>query len=77
MPIPEDKDLDTLDKNMANTCETIKKLGGLAIKCAMVGRMDVVFRIRSAFDGFVKTAEATGSVLDGLVALKDQFDGGQ
>ena len=36
MPIPEDKDLDALDKNMANTCETIKKLGGLAIKCTMV-----------------------------------------
>lgn len=56
-----------------NAGDVFRKIGGLALRCAMTGRMDLVYRIRGAFDGVVKSAETAGAFLDGIVELKDQF----
>lgn len=70
-------DVDGICNGVDGLIDTLRKLGGLAIRCAMTGRMDLVFKIRGAFSRVVKAAKTTGRLLDGIVELKDEFHGGK
>lgn len=70
-------DVDRICNGVDGLIDTFRKLGGLALRCAMTGRIDLVFKIRGAFSGVVKAAESTGGLLDGIVELKDEFHGGE
>ena len=72
-----DINVDRICNGVDGLIHTFRELGGLALRCAMTGRMDLVFKIRGAFSGVVKAAEATGGLIDGIVDLKDEFHGGE